>query len=78
MLNKVDIEFCKKVRFEGKFIKRYDLVETNMLVDDGDSLEIKDRMLSSAESIMVYEYEEQIYYLVMENGKYLDYFVGGN
>ena len=65
MLSKKDIEFCNDIRRYGEFVARYD---RNKVVTYG---------YDETDSIVVYEYESQLYYIVMDRGEFIDYFKGG-
>ena len=57
-----NIDFCNDIRRYGKFIARYDMNENGT------------KAYNDTKSILVYEYEDEIFYLVMESGNYLDLF----
>lgn len=62
MLNNLDIEFCNDIRRYGKFKARYDKVANDC-----------DNKYDDTQSILVYEYQETTYYIVMERGEFVDY-----
>ena len=61
MLNKLDTEFCNDIRRYGRFITRYD--------DNKNGTKEYD----DTRSILIYEYENNTYYLIMERGEYINY-----
>lgn len=76
MLGKKDIELCGVIRRYGKFIARYDRnVKNKKFYIAGD--EIINYDYDETDSILVYEYESQLYYLVMNRGEFIDYFIEG-
>lgn len=76
MLSKKDIELCGDIRRYGKFIARYDrnIRDKRYLTENN---EIITHNYDETDSIMVYEYENQLYYIVMNRGEFIDYFLGG-
>ncbi len=62
MLNKKDIEMCDNIRRYGKFKARYNRIVNGWSKEHDDT-----------QSILVYEYQETTYYIVMSRGEYIDY-----
>ena len=64
VLDRINIEFCNNIRMYGDFIARYDMNINGTKEYD------------ETKSILIYRYEEQTYYIVMERGEFIEFYKG--